>query len=121
MTGMDQADGSGRAKIALRAVIAPFVVIIVIAGLCALGIFGYLNEQHVHSLQYATGQDTAPNRVEVDVTLQRMDASARQLTLIVLVTAFGNTAQNGDETTLARPLTIGHYCESCPCAIYFSS
>ncbi|HEY4024752.1 MAG TPA: DUF4436 family protein [Pseudonocardiaceae bacterium] len=106
MTGMDQADGSGRAKIALRAVIAPFVVIIVIAGLCALGIFGYLNEQHVHSLQYATGQDTAPNRVEVDVTLQRMDASARQLTLIVLVTAFGNTAQNGDETTLAHPLTL---------------
>jgi hypothetical protein len=106
MTGMDKADASGRAKISLRAVIAPFVVIIVIAGLCALGILGYLNEQHVHSLEYTTDQDTAPNRIDVDVTLQRMDASARQLTLIVVISARGTTAEDHDETTLAAPLTL---------------
>jgi hypothetical protein len=106
MTGMDPAEDAGRAKISLRAAIAPFVVIIVIAGLCTLGIFGYVNERTVHTLEYSTGQKDAPNRIEVDVTLQRMDAQARQLNLIVLVTALGNTADHGDTSTLARPLTL---------------
>lgn len=106
MTGMDEADGAGRAKITLRAAIAPFVVIIVIGALCTLGIFGYFNEQDVHSTQYQTGQLTAPNRVEVDVTLQRMDASGRQLTLIVLVNPIGDTASPDNDSSLAHPLTL---------------
>jgi hypothetical protein len=106
MTGMDRADDAGRAKISLRTAIAPFVVIIVIAGLCTLGIFGYLNERTVHTTEYETGQKDAPDRVEVDVTLQRMDAQSRQLNLIVLVTALGNTADHGDTSTLAAPLTL---------------
>jgi hypothetical protein len=106
MTGMDRADDAGRAKISLRTAIAPFVVIIVIAGLCTLGIFGYLNERTVHTTEYETGQKDAPDRVEVDVTLQRMDAQSRQLNLIVLVTALGNTADHGDTSTLATPLTL---------------
>ncbi|HJP76836.1 MAG TPA: DUF4436 family protein [Pseudonocardiaceae bacterium] len=106
MTGMDQADGSGRAKITVRAAIAPFVVIIVIAALCALGIFGYFNERDVHSAEWKTGQLDAPNRVEVDVTLQRMDASARQFTLVVVVSAVGNLAEDGNEFILAHPLTL---------------
>ena len=106
MTGMNQADRAGRAKIALRAAIAPFVVIIVIVALCTLGIFGYLNERDIHTLEYSTGRLTAPDRVEVDVTLQQMDAAKRQLSLIVLVSALGKMADHGDSTTLARPLTL---------------
>ena len=106
MTGMDSADGAGRAKITLRAAIAPFVVIIVIAGLCALGIFGYLNERDVHTTEYSTGEKDAPDRIEVDVTVQRMDAQARQLSLIVLVSALGNTSERGDDSILAHPLTL---------------
>lgn len=103
---MDEAEGSERAKITMRAFIAPFVVIIVIAGLCALGIFGYFNEQDVHNTQYKTGQLNAPNHIEVDVTLQHMDASARQLTLIVVISALGTTADHGDGFILAQPLTL---------------
>lgn len=106
MTGMDPAEDAGRAKITLRAAIAPFVVIIVIAGLCTLGIFGYLNERTVHSTEYSTGQQDDPNRVEVDVTLQRMDAQSRQLSLIVLISALGKLADHGDPSILTRPLTL---------------
>lgn len=106
MTGMDPVEGAGRAKISLRAAIAPFVVIIVIAGLCALGIFGYLNERAVHTTEYETGQKDAPDRVEVDVTVQRMEAQSRQLSLIVVVTALGKLADHGDTSTLAQPLTL---------------
>ena len=60
-----------RTRIALRAAIAPLVVILVIAALCALGIFGYFNEQDVHSLEYRTGDETSADRLDVDVTLDR--------------------------------------------------
>ena len=93
MTGMDEADGAGRAKITLRAAIAPFVVIIVIGGLVALGIFGYFNERDVHTTGYSTGDLQTPNRVDVDVTLQRMDATSRQLTLIVTVLLYQGQKQ----------------------------
>jgi Domain of unknown function (DUF4436) len=95
-----------RTMIALRASIAPLVVILVIAVLCALGIFGYFNERGVHSTEYQTGADTAANRLDVDVTLQRTDASARQLALIVLVIPHGTLTDNGDSTTPSDNLVI---------------
>ncbi len=82
------------------------MLIIIIAALCGLGIFGYVNERDVHSTEYQTGTDTAANRLDIDVTLQRMDASARQLALIVLVTPHGTLTDDGDDSSPSRDLVI---------------
>ncbi|HEX3785219.1 MAG TPA: DUF4436 family protein [Pseudonocardiaceae bacterium] len=87
--------------------IAPLVVITVIAALCALGIFGYFSERDVHSTEYRTGvADSTPNRLAVDVTLQRMDATGRQLSLIVLLTPYGTFADDGDDTSPSADIVI---------------
>jgi hypothetical protein len=60
------------------------VVFLSVAALSGLGIFGYLNERGVRQSEYVTGDSASADGVELDVTLQRIDTTTRQLAVVVL-------------------------------------
>jgi hypothetical protein len=59
-------------------------VLLAVAALSGLGIFGYLNERGVRQSEYVTGDSGSADGVELDVTLQRIDTTTRQLAVVVL-------------------------------------
>jgi len=60
------------------------VVLLAVAALSGLGIFGYLDERGMRQSEYVTGDSTSADGVELDVTLQRVDTTSRQLAVVVL-------------------------------------
>jgi hypothetical protein len=75
-------------------VVQVLVVLLAVAALSGLGIFGYLNERGVRQSEYVTGDSTAADGVELDVTLQRVDTTSRQLAVVVLAHPRGRYAQS---------------------------
>jgi hypothetical protein len=67
---------------------------VVIAVLAAGGIVGYRTDTWTRKIDYVVGDDD-PNRVELDVTLQRVDVTSRELDLRVIPKLHGNLAQDG--------------------------
>src|SRR5450755_4582379 len=80
-------------------------LLVAIAALCAAGIVLYLDERSTEEKSYFAGDRKAVNRVDLDVTVQQVDATNRELVLSVLVTPNGTLAR-GDGTP-ARALVVG--------------
>ncbi len=70
------------------------VVGLVIAVLTTAGIIGYRTDAQRGTTDYTAGSED-PNRVELDVTLQRVDTTARELDLRVIPLLHGNLADDG--------------------------
>jgi hypothetical protein len=92
--------------VAPRRIGQALLVIVAIAVLAGVGTFGYLNQRDLGQSEYATGDGAAPDGVELDVTLQRVDPSARQLTVVVLAHPRGRFAEDGDNLVPAQDLVI---------------
>ncbi|QUQ66527.1 DUF4436 family protein [Kutzneria sp. CA-103260] len=69
------------------------VVGLVIAVLTTSGIIGYRTDAQRGTAEYVAGSDD-PNRVELDVTLQRVDTAARELDLRVIPLLRGTLAED---------------------------
>jgi len=69
------------------------VVGVVIVVLATGGIVGYRTDAQRGTVEYVAGSDD-PNRVELDVTLQRVDVTARELDLRVIPLLRGNLAED---------------------------
>ncbi|HEX9336173.1 MAG TPA: DUF4436 family protein [Pseudonocardiaceae bacterium] len=81
-------------------------VVVAVAALAGLGIFGYSNERDIRQAEYATGDSASHDGVELDVTVQRVDPTARQLAVVLLAHPRGRYAENGDPLVPARELVI---------------
>lgn len=90
----------------LRRVGQGLVVVVAIAALAGLGTFGYLNQRDIGQSEYQAGDSAAADGVELDVTLQRVDPSARQLTVVVLAHPRGRLARDGDNLVPATDLVV---------------
>jgi hypothetical protein len=106
MSTRDPATAAGRLRRLVRQIGLPGLVLAVIAALCGLGIFGYFNERSARQVEYGTGDDTTPDRVDLDVTLQRVDPNARQLTVVVLGTMSGRLAEDGIPYVPSQDVTV---------------
>jgi hypothetical protein len=82
------------------------LVLLAVAALAGLGIFGYSHERDLRQAEYATGDSAAHDGVELDVTVQRVDPTARQLAVVVLAHPRGRYAQGGDPLVPAQNLVI---------------
>jgi len=82
------------------------LVIIAVAALSTLGIFGYSNERDLRQAEYVTGDSTARDGVQLDVTVQRVDPTARQLAVVVLAHPRGAYAEADDPLAPTRDLVI---------------
>lgn len=102
---MSEKDSGGRSRWG-RWAGAGLLVIVAVGGLSAVGILGYTGEREVRQAQYLTGDSTSPNRVDLDVTLQRVDPVTRQLTVVVLPELRGRLAQDADALEPAADLVI---------------
>jgi FlaG/FlaF family flagellin (archaellin) len=91
----------GRAGIVLTA-----AVVVGVAALSALGIFGYSSERDQRQAEYVTGDSTSPDGIRLDVTVQRVDPTARQLTVVVLAHPRGRYARDGDSLVPSQDLVI---------------
>ncbi|HEX4725339.1 MAG TPA: DUF4436 family protein [Pseudonocardiaceae bacterium] len=82
------------------------LVLLAVAALAGLGIFGYSNERDIRQAEYTTGDSAAHDGVELDVTVQRVDPTARQLAVVVLAHPRGRYAQDGDRLVPAQNLVV---------------
>ena len=78
---------------------------VVIAVLAAGGIVGYRTDTWTRKIDYVVGDDN-PNRVELDVTLQRVDVTARELDLRIIPKLLGNLAEDGVAEIPATDVTV---------------
>ena len=69
------------------------VVGVVIAVLATAGVVGYRTDTQRGTVEYVAGSED-PNRVELDVTLQRVDVTARELDLRVIPLLHGSLAED---------------------------
>ncbi|MFC0434052.1 DUF4436 family protein [Kutzneria buriramensis] len=67
---------------------------VVIAVLATAGVIGYRTDARRGLNEYTVGSDD-PNRVELDITLQRVDVTARELDLRIIPVLHGNLAAGG--------------------------
>ncbi|MFD5699834.1 DUF4436 family protein [Streptomyces lasiicapitis] len=65
-----------------------------VAAAAAIGIWLQFGEREAMDTRYRAGE-AAPDRVDIEASVQRVDAAARELTLRVLVTPRGNLAEAG--------------------------
>lgn len=72
--------------------------------LCGGGLLMYLAERSTQSVGAAVGDTAQPNRIDLYVTAQQVNAPQQQLQLSVEVTAHGNLAEDGG--LLAKPLSL---------------
>src|SRR5450755_3669544 len=80
-------------------------LLVAIAALCAAGIVLYLDERSTEEKSYFAGDRKAVNRVDLDVTVQQVDATNRELVLSVLVTP--KARWRAGDGTPARALVVG--------------
>jgi hypothetical protein len=78
---------------------------VVIAALVTGGVIGYLLDTGNRDTDYIVGSDNN-NRVELDVTLQRVDVTARELDLRVLPVLHGEFAEDGFDDVPAKDIAI---------------
>ena len=79
-------------------------VLVVIAALCAAGIGLYIDERNTEENKYFAGDRKAANRVDLDVTVQQVDATNGDLVLRVLATPQGTLARA--DGTPAKDLVV---------------
>ncbi|MFD0415044.1 DUF4436 domain-containing protein [Streptomyces sp. NPDC127108] len=76
-----------------RALIAGLVLLAVAAAV-AFGVWLQFGERHALDTRYRAG-DPAPDRVDIEASVQRVDAAGRELVLRLLVTPRGGLAEAG--------------------------
>lgn len=81
-----------------------FPVLIVL--LVAAGIYGYYDERGSREVYSEVGPTGDGDRVELDLTAQRVDAPARELVLQVLPRLHGSRADKGNELVPAEDLVV---------------
>lgn len=103
--GMSQGT-KGSAVRAGRWLVRHVLPLVVLAGLVASGLFLYRGERDARQRAYALGDSSAPGRVDIAVTVERMDPATQRLTLRVLPVPEGDLAEGPDSPIPARALTI---------------
>jgi len=74
-----------------------FAIVPAILALCAVGVGLYLNQRATLQHKYSSGNSTAPNRVDLTVTVQRVDPTGGNIVLSILPAPEG-TLTNYDDT-----------------------
>lgn len=85
---------------------AGLLVLVAVGVLATLGIVGYQHDRGVSQTDYTTGDTASHDGVELDVTVQRVDPTARQLALVVLAHPRGRYAKDDDPLVPAQQLVI---------------
>lgn len=105
MSDQDQPHSSVRRKVVWW--VGPVVLALVaVAVLSGLGIVGYVGERQQRQAEYVAGDTSAPDRIDIDVTLQRVDPVTRQLTVVVLPELRGTFADRGDSLVPTADLLV---------------
>ena len=88
----------------IRRLLLGTVAVLLVPVLCGGGLLMYLAERNTQSVGAAVGDTTEPNRIDLYVTAQQVNAPQQQLQLSVELTARGNLAEDGG--LLAKPLSL---------------
>jgi len=80
--------------------------VLLVPALCAGGIVLYLNERAVEHEAAAIGDTAAPNRVELFVTAEQVNAAQRRVQLRVEVIPLGTLAAPNGVNTPAKPISL---------------
>lgn len=80
------------------------LVVLAVAAAAAVGVWLQFGERQAMDTRYRVG-DAAPDRVDIDASVQRVDAAGRELVLRVLVTPRGSLAEAGGISP-AQTLTL---------------
>ena len=80
--------------------------VLLVPALCAGGIVLYLNERAVDHEAAAIGDTAAPNRVELFVTAEQVNAAQRLVQLRVEVIPLGTLASPNGVNTPAKPISL---------------
>ncbi|MGY0235957.1 DUF4436 family protein [Longispora urticae] len=78
-----------------RRMFGPVLAALALVTVAGLGLWLQVGERLAIDTRYAAGEDTAPDRVDIDASIQRVDAAGRELILRVLVTPRGRLAESG--------------------------
>lgn len=80
------------------------LVVLAVAAAAAVGVWLQFGERQAMDTRYRVG-DAAPDRVDIDASVQRVDAAGRELVLRVLVTPRGSLGEAGGVSP-AQTLTL---------------
>ncbi|WP_035804973.1 DUF4436 family protein [Kitasatospora mediocidica] len=82
------------------------LALLLIAAFCATGIVLYLNERSSRAQEQVAGAETGRDYLQIDVTVQKVDATGLVLTAGVLVEAQGALAADGNPLVPAAALKV---------------
>lgn len=101
-----------------RSLVRNVVPVIVLAGLVTAGLLMYQSDRASRQQAYTVGDDQAADRLDLQVTIEKMNPAAQQVTLRVTVTPQGALATGPDSTAPARDLTLDTTSQSTPVLRY---
>ncbi|WP_412543248.1 DUF4436 family protein [Longispora sp. K20-0274] len=79
-----------------RRLLRPAVVVLVAVVVAGLGLWLQVGERLAIDTRYTAGGEANPDRVDVEASVQRVDAAGRELILRVLVTPRGRLGEDGE-------------------------
>jgi hypothetical protein len=82
------------------------VPLIVLAALAAAGLFLYGDERNVQQQAYGIGDAQSANRLDLTITIEKMDPAAERLTVRVVAVPEGDLAAEPDSLAPRRALTL---------------
>jgi hypothetical protein len=80
--------------------------LVVLAALVAGGLFLYHGEREGRQRSYAIGDAASPNRLDINLTIERMDPAVQRLTLQLLLVPQGNLTASPGSLIPTRDLTV---------------
>ncbi|HEX3791657.1 MAG TPA: DUF4436 family protein [Pseudonocardiaceae bacterium] len=86
----------------MRRALVPVLVVVAVA----IGLFGYFSERSSRQTYYEAGSGASQNRVDLNVTVQRVDTTARDLLLRVTATVHGDLADQDNPLVPDQDLVV---------------
>ena len=81
--------------------------LVLLAGLVAAGLVLYHGEREGRDRTYSAGSDDAPNRLDIAISIERMDPATQRLTLQLLPVPHGDLTTGPNSLIPSRALTVG--------------
>jgi Domain of unknown function (DUF4436) len=97
------------------------VLLIVLAGLVTAGLLMYHSDRDSRQQAYTTGDNGVADRLDLQVTIEKMNPAAQQLTLRFVVIPQGRLATGPGSTAPARDLTVETTSQATPVLRYPAS
>ncbi|QMU71805.1 DUF4436 family protein [Streptacidiphilus sp. P02-A3a] len=105
MTGAGSGGRRGSRVGAARRWLGRLLCVLLVPALCTAGLLLYLNERDAHRTGHTVGDRSVADRVDVEVTVQKVDPLGQRAVLRVALVPRGSYAQ-GDSDLLSKDLVV---------------